>query len=134
MDKDKMLDWICAPTDVSKYQGYVYIITNKITDKYYIGKKFFHSKRVRKPLKGKKNKRHYVVESDWKTYYGSSNNLLADIELYGVQNFERRILMLCLDKFDCAYYELKEQMDRNVLFDNKSYNEIINVRLRKRKV
>ena len=129
----RMSDWNNIPKDISKYQGFVYMIVNDVTEQYYIGKKFFWSKKTRPPLKGRKNKRHYIVESDWKTYWGSSNNLLADIEKHGKDNFTRTMLDACETKYDCAYSELWFQMDLNVLNDAKAYNQIINVRLRKRK-
>ena len=129
----RMSDWNNIPKDISKYQGFVYIITDKVTGKFYIGKKFFWSKKTRPPLKGRKNKRHYTVESDWKSYYGSSNNLLVDIEKYGKKRFQRDIISYCETKFDCSYRELQFQMEYRVLFRTESYNEIINVRLRKRK-
>ena len=128
-----MSKWTNVPEDISQYHGFIYKITHKPTGKYYIGKKFFWSMKTRPPLKGRKNKRHYIVESDWKNYWGSSNNLLADVEKYGKKDFERVIMKGCLTKWDCAYDELLYQLDRNVLFDEKSYNEIIAVRLRKRK-
>lgn len=127
------MSWKNKPKDINEYQGFVYIITHKESGRYYIGKKFFWSKRTRPPLKGKKRKRHYVVESDWKNYWGSSSNLKEDIKKYGKRAFSREILYHCETKFDCAYEELKLQMYYNVLDDPLSYNEIVNVRLRKRK-
>ena len=127
------MTWKNKTKDISKYQGMVYIITNNLTGQYYIGKKFYWSKRTRPPLKGKKNKRHYVIESDWKNYWGSSNKLQEDLKKYKKKNFTREILQHCKTKFDCAYEELKLQMYYNVLDDPLSYNEIVNVRLRKRK-
>lgn len=127
------MTWKGRTKDYKEYQGFVYIITNNLTGQYYIGKKFYWSKRTRPPLKGKKRKRHYIIESDWKTYWGSSNKLQADLKQYKKKNFTREILTHCKTKFDCAYEELKLQMYYNVLDDPKSYNEIVNVRLRKRK-
>ena len=127
------MKWQNIPKNIKKYQGFIYKITNLKTDKFYLGKKFFWSKKVRQPLKGRKNKRHYLVESDWKDYYGSCNNLLSDIKKYGKKCFKREIIKLCETKFDCAYEEMLSQIEHNVLFREDSYNEIINVRLRKRK-
>lgn len=126
-------DWQGIPKSIASYQGFVYIIMHKATEKYYVGKKFFWSKKTRPPLKGKKNKRHYVVESDWKDYWGSSRALLEDIEKYGKEAFTRTMICHCPTKYDCAYDELWYQMNLNVLSDPQAYNEIINVRLRKRK-
>ena len=127
------MKWQNIPKNIKKYQGFIYKITNLKTDKFYLGKKFFWSKKVRQPLKGRKNKRHYLVESDWKDYYGSCNNLLIDIKKYGKKSFKREIIKLCETKFDCAYEEMLSQIKHNVLFREDSYNEIISVRLRKRK-
>ncbi len=46
--------------------GFVYEITNLSSGRKYIGKKLAKFKRSRPPLKGRKNKRRYKVESDWK--------------------------------------------------------------------
>ena len=127
------MSWINKPKDISKYQGMVYCITHKESGKYYIGKKFYWFKKTLKPLKGKKNKRHSLVESDWKNYWGSSNKLLADVKKFGKRAFKREILEHCETKFDLAYEEMKLQVYYDVLNDKNSYNEIINVRLRKRK-
>ena len=128
-----MSEWTNVPKSIRSYQGFTYMITHVPTGKYYIGSKTFWSKRTRPPLKGRKNKRHYVIESDWKTYWGSSNNLLEDVKKYGEKEFTREIIALGISKFECAYNELCFQMGFEVLFDPQAYNEIINVRLRKRK-
>ena len=60
--------------------GFVYLITNTTNDKKYIGKKLAQFKRSKPPLKGRKNKRRTLVESDWRDYYGSSDELNEDIE------------------------------------------------------
>lgn len=111
--------------DIEQYAGFVYLIINHNNDRMYIGKKFFWSVKKLPPLKGKSRKRIKRVQSDWKNYWGSSNKLLADIEESGLDNMERHVLRLCNTKTECAYYELKEQMDRNVLLTNEYYNEFI---------
>jgi hypothetical protein len=112
--------------------GFVYIITRMTDGKFYIGKKLMRFKRTRKPLKGKRFKRHYTVESDWKTYWGSSNELLADIEKLGKSSFRRSILCVCYSKHDLAYQELRMQLAKDVMNPYvNTYNGILNVRLRK---
>ncbi len=44
--------------------GFVYLITNLDNGKKYIGKKLVQFKKSRPPLKGRKNRRRYQVESD----------------------------------------------------------------------
>lgn len=128
-----MNKWIGIPKDIKKYKGYVYIIIHLPTGRYYIGKKTFWFKKIRKPLKGRKNKRHYLVESDWKAYWGSSSNFNEFVRTHDKKDFERRILVLCENDFELSYTELLKQLEYNVLFDAMSFNEIINVRLRRRK-
>lgn len=109
--------------------GFVYKIENKITGKYYIGKKQCNRKIKKKPLKGRVNKRITISESDWKTYTGSSNDLNEDIKKYGKENFNFTILKVCGSKWELAYEEIKEQLKRDVLMDKLSYNGIMNVRI-----
>ena len=72
--------------------GFIYIITNTVTNKKYIGKKQIKSVKKLQPLKGKKNKRHFDIETDWKTYTSSSSDLNADIAKYGKEKFVFEIL------------------------------------------
>ena len=66
-----------------EWYGFVYVITNRALNKKYIGKKFFWSKKTLPPLKGKKRKRRSIIESNWRDYYGSSANLMEDVETQG---------------------------------------------------
>ena len=112
-----------------QYIGFVYIITNLTNNKKYIGKKLAKFKKTRPPLKGKKRKRKSLVESDWQTYWGSSEHLLADIKEIGPENFSREILYFCTTRGQLSYLEAKEQFDREVLLTDEYYNGIINVRI-----
>ena len=78
---------------------------------------------------GKKNKRRGYKESDWKTYWGSSDHLKEDVEKYGEENFIREILHYCPSRGISSYLEAKEQFDREVLLNDEYYNGIINVRI-----
>jgi hypothetical protein len=109
--------------------GFIYEITNKVNGKKYIGKKQCVRKIKRKPLKGKTRNRIDHKESDWKTYTSSSNELNEDIQKYGKENFEFRILKVCGSKWELGYEEIKEQIARDVLRRNDYYNGIINVRI-----
>jgi hypothetical protein len=112
-----------------EYIGFVYIITNQITDRKYIGKKNYYFSKT-KQVKGKKKR--YKVESDWLDYYGSNKELSADVEKLGKENFKREILMLCKSKGDFAYYEAKLQFDNNVLESLEYYNTWIMCRIHKK--
>ena len=109
--------------------GFVYEITNNQTGRKYIGKKLVQFKRSRPPLKGRKNKRRYKVESDWREYYGSSDALTEDIEQLGQQNFSREILFWCRNKAELSYIEAREQFARKVLESDEYYNGHIRVRV-----
>ena len=109
--------------------GFLYEITNIITNKKYIGKKQCFMRIKRKPLKGYKRNRISKAESDWKNYTSSSKELNEDIKKYGKDNFRFKIIKTCNSKWSLAYYEIKEQIDKNVLLKENYYNGIINVRI-----
>lgn len=122
--------WNITEIPESAY-GFIYKITNLANNKSYIGKKQMKSVKKMPPLKGRKNKRHKEVETDWRTYTGSSNELNADIEKYGKENFKFDILQFCNSKWELAYYESKIQFQLDVLVSENYYNGIINCRIGK---
>ena len=115
--------------------GFVYIITNMMDGKKYIGKKLSKfSKTTYKTITlkngtKKKKKIKGKVESDWRDYWGSSEALLKDIEKLGERWFQREILYYCKSKAQCSYLEAKEQMVRGVLESSNYYNNQISVRV-----
>jgi hypothetical protein len=111
------------------YIGFVYLITNLTDNRKYIGKKLAQFKKSRPPLKGKKNRRKYTVESDWRDYWGSSDRLNEDVKTLGTDKFTREILYFCKSKAELNYLEAKEQFDRRVLETDDYYNGIIDVRV-----
>jgi len=122
--------WNGMPIDEipDEYESFVYLMTNKITKKQYIGFKMAITKTT-KTINGKRKK--ITIESDWKTYYSSSHDVLVDVGKYGRGNFVREIIMLCPNKSVGKYYEAYYQFTKNVLTENKKYyyNGIVNVRL-----
>ena len=110
-------------------EGFVYLITNLTNDKKYVGKKLARFKVTKPPLKGKKNKRRSTKESDWRTYWGSSDWLIEDVKELGEDQFTREILYYCQSRGMLSYLEAKEQFDRRVLETEEYYNGIINVRV-----
>ena len=119
----------------TEHYGFVYIITNLETNKFYIGKKaFIHNKKKKLTKKeiaehtgaGRKpTTRVDKVDSGWKSYYGSSKELLADVKLLGEDKFERIILHFAKNKKQLTFLELQEQIIHNVLFTDTSYNDNI---------
>ena len=110
-------------------EAFVYLITNTITHQKYVGKKLAKFKTTKKPLKGRKNKRRGTKESDWKTYWGSSEQLQDDKLKLGEHRFTREILHYCPSRGVASYIEAQEQFDRKVLETDDYYNGIINVRI-----
>ena len=115
--------------------GFVYLITNNLTGRKYIGKKLAKFSRttykVVKQKNGKKRRKKIrtKVDSDWRDYYGSSPELTADITKLGTQNFSREILYYCTSKAACSYIEAREQFSRRVLESTDYYNGHIQVRV-----
>lgn len=115
--------------------GFVYLITNNVSGRKYIGKKLAKfSKTSTKTVKlknGNKKKRKIrsKVDSDWQTYYGSSPELTKDVEAIGADNFTREILYYCRSKAECSYVEAREQFSRRVLESTDYYNGHIQVRV-----
>ena len=75
--------------DINDFFGFVYRITNNKNGREYIGRKYFWQKR-----KPKGGKRRVTSESDWKRYFGSSEELKQDIRRLGKEKFTRRIISL----------------------------------------
>ena len=96
--------------DIGDFFGFVYRITNIQSGKRYIGRKYFQQKR--KPRGGK---RRVTSESDWKKYYGSSDELSADRKLLGNAAFKREILSLHTRLGDVNFEETKQLFLHNVL-------------------
>ncbi len=115
--------------------GFVYLITNTLTGRKYIGKKLAKfSKTTYKTVKlkngtKKKKKIRGKIDSDWREYYGSSPALTADVTELGTANFTREILFYCTSKSECSYIEAREQFSRRVLESNDYYNGHIQVRV-----
>ena len=115
-------------------EGFVYLITNLTNEQKYVGKKLARFKVTKPPLKGRKNKRRSTKESDWRTYFGSSDHLNADVKELGEDKFAREILYYCQSRGMLSYLEAKEQFDRKVLLTDEYYNGIINVRVGSSKI
>lgn len=115
--------------------GFVYLITNTVSGRKYIGKKLAKfAKTTYKVVKlkngnKKKKKIRSKIDSDWLTYYGSNDELNRDIQTLGQENFKREILYYCTSKAQCSYIEAREQFRHQVLESDAYYNGQISVRV-----
>jgi len=115
--------------------GFVYLITNVISGRKYIGKKLAKfaktSYKMVKLKNGtkKKKKIRSKIDSDWRDYYGSNLELNADVLKLGKENFTREILYYCTSKAQCSYIEAREQFTNKVLESSDWYNGHIAVRV-----
>ena len=118
--------------DPNQYEGYIYMTTNLETGRSYIGKKnFFHKNNVKLGKKelaalpitrGRTKQTKLVVKSsDWKTYYGSSQEIKEDLKKYPKDKFVRVLLKLCKNKKSLTYYENKYLFQYGVLEDPKKW-------------
>jgi len=105
-------------TDVPKgMEGFVYLITNLVNDKKYIGKKHFWTRQ-----KDRMTGRRKTKESDWIDYWGSCDELKEDVKELGKDKFSREILYLCPHKKSMSFYETMEQFKRDVILREDYYN------------
>ena len=111
------------------YQGFVYEITELRTGKKYIGKKNFWKPKTLPKNSKRKRRIRIRVESDWRSYFGSSGVLNQLVEEQGEQNFKRMILKLCKTKGEMSYYEAKLQFENDVLLNDEYYNEFIGCKI-----
>jgi len=117
--------------------GFVYLITNTLTGRKYIGKKLSKfsktSYKIVKQKNGTKKRKRIKskIDSDWREYFGSNIELLKDVEELGSENFTREILYYCGSKALCSYIEAREQFTRCVLESDDYYNGHVQVRVHK---
>ena len=115
--------------------GFVYLITNKASNRMYVGKKLSKFAKTTYKMVKQKNgikKRKKIrskIDSDWMEYYGSSIELNKDLESLGKDNFVREILFFCKSKAECSYIEAREHFARKVLESDDYYNGQISVRV-----
>lgn len=118
--------------DINEYEGYIYMTTILDTGRKYIGKKnFFHNTNVKLGKKelanlpiarGKKPTKKLVTkESDWKTYYGSAQEIKDSVKQYPKERIIRTLIRLCKSKKELTYYECKYLFDYNVLEPNSGF-------------
>ena len=117
-----------------EYQGFVYEVTEIDTGKKYIGKKNFWKPKTLPITKTRKRRVRTRTESDWREYFGSSNELQSLVESRGSDKFKREILILCKTKGEMSYHEAKLQFERDVLLSDEYFNEFIGCMIHSRHI
>ena len=117
-----------------EYQGFVYEVTEIDTGKKYIGKKNFWKPKTLPITKTRKRRVRTRTESDWREYFGSSNELQSLVESRGSDKFKREILILCKSKGEMSYHEAKLQFERDVLLSDEYFNEFIGCKIHSRHI
>ena len=97
-------------SDIGESFGFVYRITNLRTGKQYIGRKYFWQ--FRKP---RNKNRRVKSESDWKRYYGSSDELNQERVLIGNDQFRREIISIQPTKGKVNFEETRQLFLNSVL-------------------
>lgn len=116
-----------------EYQGFVYVITELDTGMKYIGKRNFWGLKTLPITKTRKRRVKTRIESDWRDYFGSSKEVQLLVEQKGRDNYKREILKLCKTKGDMSYYELKYQMELDVLLNpNRYYNAFVGAKIHRK--
>jgi len=118
-----------GPTDIKEQYGFVYLITNTVTGKAYVGAKFFWKPHYRMV---KKKKKKSMVESDWRDYWSSSEAVQQDVKELGEDKFTREILHLVKYRGMVKYLETKEIMLRECLESENYYNGIVSCKIHRR--
>ena len=121
-------DNVFTEDDIGENYGFVYLITDTVSNRKYIGKKFF-TKASYKQVKGKKKK--IRKSSDWEIYFGSNKELQEDVKTNGVDRYRREILYLCKTKSECSYRETREIFTRDALLREDYYNSWVTCKIHK---
>jgi len=115
-------------SDLEKQYGFIYLITNLSNNRKYIGRKYL-TKSGYKVVNGKRKRTR--KESDWKSYFGSNEELKNDVVTLGEESFSREILHFCKTRGHCNYLELREIIDRRALESDQYYNAWVSARVHK---
>lgn len=109
--------------DLVGMAGFVYEIHDLDTDRIYVGQKKASSRRKVNPTRknGLKRPRRVTSESDWQEYWGSNEELKKLVSEHGPDRFRRVVLRLCKTKAEMSYYEMREQIMRDVLLKPDRY-------------
>lgn len=106
-----------------EYAGFVYEV-QYLGKLIYVGKKSFWSN-TSTAIPGKKRRQRSVKESNWRIYTGSSVELNKAIRKLGKEKFIFKVIYLAKTKIDLTYYEVKSQVENDVLNKPEMLNDCI---------
>ena len=96
--------WV-GEVDPDTYYGFVYLITNTVSGRKYIGRKFYHTYKKRKRIR----------ESNWRVYAGSCKPLKEDMKRLGKDKFTFEIICNYKTRGGVVSGEVHFQTDNDVL-------------------
>ena len=96
--------WV-GEVDPDTYYGFVYLITNTVSGRKYIGRKFYHTYKKRKRVR----------ESNWRVYAGSCKPLKEDMKRLGKDKFTFEIIYNYKTRGGVVSGEVHFQTDNDVL-------------------
>ena len=96
--------WV-GEVDPDTYYGFVYRITNTVSGRKYIGRKFYHTYKKRKRVR----------ESNWRVYAGSCKPLKEDMKRLGKDKFTFEIICNYKTRGGVVSGEVHFQTDNDVL-------------------
>ena len=96
--------WV-GEVDPDTYYGFVYLITNTVSGRKYIGRKVYHTYKKRKRVR----------ESNWRVYAGSCKPLKEDMKRLGKDKFTFEIICNYKTRGGVVSGEVHFQTDNDVL-------------------
>lgn len=127
--------WIYQGKDIQdvdipeRAEFFLYKINHIETGKWYIGRKKLTSIKY-KQVKGKKKKIN--IDSDWKNYWSSSEELQAWVKIEGEDKFKREILLFTETASQILYLEECILYHTNALLDDNCLNSNIRAKIFKK--
>lgn len=115
--------WVGKTPKPDKFWGFIYLITNNISGRKYIGRKQYHFERMIK-VAGRSRRKKTILPSGWEYYTGSCKELNKDIKKFGKENFTFTILYQCSSRSMLNYMEAKVQFQLDVLLGTLEGTEI----------
>ena len=117
-----------------EYVGFVYQITDNETGEIYIGQKRFHKPKTLPITKTRKRRVKTRVESDWRTYHGSSQVIKENVVAGFSDRYKREIIRFGYSKGDLSLIETMYQIKLGVLLKDEYLNGIINCRIHQKHI